>query len=51
MEAAKYLCEFFFCEGWDSFARLVILGILFSCLAPKHNNTYIIGSDEEKENS
>ena len=47
METVQYLCEFFFCEGWDSFVRLVILGILFSCLAPKHN-TYI-GFGEEKE--
>jgi hypothetical protein len=48
METVKYLCEFFFCEGWDSFVRLVILGILFSCLAPKHN-TYIGLGDEKDE--
>lgn len=49
METVKYLCEFFFCEGWDSFVRLVILGILFSCLAPK-NNTYVsLGEDTEDE--
>jgi hypothetical protein len=50
METAKYLCEFFFCDGFDSFCRLLIVAGLFWCLSSKTYNYTIIGTDEEKEN-
>lgn len=53
MEAVQYLCEFFFCQGWDSFFRLCIVGALFYCLSPKVNNYNLNGigdiKDEENE--
>jgi hypothetical protein len=50
MEAVQYLCEFFFCQGLDSFFRLCIVGALFYCLSPKINNYNLNGSfDEQKD--
>ena len=52
METAQYLCEFFFCDGFNSFVRLCIVAFLFYMLSPK---TYIYqnfndSSTEELEN-
>jgi hypothetical protein len=45
METAKYLCEFFFCDGFSSFFRCLVVCAMFYCLSPKIN-TYNIGSKD-----
>lgn len=46
METVKYLCEFFFCEGFSSFMRLLIVGMLFYVLSPKININQVFSRDE-----
>lgn len=48
--AVRYLCDFFFCQGWDSFFRLCILGVLLYCASPKINNYNLNGSFDTEEN-
>lgn len=39
MEAIQYLCDFFFCDGFNSFVRLCIIAGLCYLISPK---TYIV---------
>ena len=50
METAQYLCEFFFCDGFNSFVRLCIIAFFFYLLSPKTYIVQNIGNDTEEEN-